>query len=141
MNMVSEFLTENAVTKEQIHTEDFKTVPVRGPKPDENSVFFTVPGFEEGEPEELKALIEGEEAIIPLNREKSLLEQLLDKGLNAPFSCTSGTCMTCMAKLKEGKVFQTEEGILDEENIQNREILTCQSYPLSRKVVIDYEDL
>ena len=141
MNMVSEFLTENAVTKEQINTEDFKTVPIRGPKPDENSVFFTAEVSEEGEPEELKAVIEGEEVIIPLNREKSLLEQLLDKGLNAPFSCTSGTCMTCMAKLKEGKIFQMEEGILDEENIQNREILTCQSYPLSRKVAIDYEDL
>ncbi|MCY4512437.1 MAG: ferredoxin--NADP reductase [Bdellovibrionales bacterium] len=141
MNMVSEFLTENQVQKDQISTEDFKVVPIRGPKPDENSVFFTASVFEEGEPEELKALIDGEEVTIPLNREKSLLEQLLDKGYDAPFSCTSGTCMTCMAKLKEGKTFQLEEGILDEENIQNLEILTCQSYPLSRKVIIDYEDL
>ena len=141
MNMVSKFLTENQVNKEQISTEDFKVVPIRGPKPDENSIFFTASVSEEGEPEELKALIDGEEVTIPLNREKSLLEQLLDKGHNAPFSCTSGTCMTCMAKLKEGKTFQLEEGILDEENIQNLEILTCQSYPLSRKVIIDYEDL
>ena len=141
MNMVSEFLIENQVNKEQISTEDFKVVPIRGPKPDENSIFFTASVAEEGEPEELKALIDGEEVTIPLNREKSLLEQLLDKGHDAPFSCTSGTCMTCMAKLKEGKTFQLEEGILDEENIQDLEILTCQSYPLSRKVVIDYEDL
>ena len=141
MNMVSEFLTENQVSKEQISTEDFKVVPIRGPQPDENSVFFTAAGFEEGEPEELKAAIDGKEVTIPLNREKSLLEQLLDQGHDAPFSCTSGTCMTCMAKLKEGKIFQLEEGILDEENIQNLEILTCQSYPLSQKVVIDYEDL
>ena len=141
MNMVSEFLTGKQVSKEQISTEDFKVVPIRGPKPDENSIFFTAPICEEGEPEELKALIDGKEVTIPLNREKSLLEQLLDKGHDAPFSCTSGTCMTCMAKLKEGKTFQLEEGILDEENIQDLEILTCQSYPLSRKVVIDYEDL
>ena len=45
-------------------------VPIRGPKPDENSVFFTSSVFEEGEPEELKALIDGEEVTIPLNREK-----------------------------------------------------------------------
>ena len=104
-------------------------------------MIFTAGNFEEGEPEELKAVVEGEEVSIPLNREKSLLEQLLDRGHNVPFSCASGTCMTCLAKLKQGKTFQPEEGILDEENIQDREILTCQSYPLSRKVVIDYEDL
>ena len=141
MSMVSEFLIENQIEKDQIHTEDFKITPVRGPQPDENSVIFTAGYFEEGEPEELKAVVEGEEVSIPLNREKSLLEQLLDRGHNVPFSCASGTCMTCLAKLKEGKTFQPEEGILDEENIQDMEILTCQSYPLSRKVVIDYEDL
>ena len=141
MSMVSQFLTENRISTERISTEDFKVAPVRGPRPDENSVFFTASVFEEAEPEELKAAIDGKEVTIPLNREKSLLEQLLDQGHDAPFSCASGTCMTCMAKLKEGKTFQLEEGILDEENIQNLEILTCQSYPLSRKVVIDYEDL
>ena len=49
--------------------------------------------------------------------------------------------MTCMAKLKEGKVFQLEEGILDEENIKNLEILSCQCYPLSKTVSIDYDNL
>lgn len=141
MEMISESLREGGVDSTNIHTEDFKVVPIRGPKPDENSVFFQAPGGEEGEPSKLKALLDGEKLEIPLHREKSLLEQLIDQGHNPPFSCTSGSCMTCMAKLKEGKVFQLEEGILDEENIKNLEILTCQCYPLSKTVSIDYDNL
>ena len=141
MDMIQGFLESRGVSQKNIHKEDFKVVPVLGPKPDENSVFFTSEICEEGEPEELEAVFDGEKAVIPLNRQTSLLEQLLDKGHSPPFSCTSGSCMTCMARLKEGKVFQLEEGILDEENIKALEILTCQAYPLSRKVILDYDDI
>ncbi len=139
MEMISNQLLESGIPPGQIRTEDFKIVPIRGPKPDKNSVFFTAKAFEEGEPAELKTILDGEALKIPLHREKSLLEQLIDQGHSPPFSCTSGSCMTCMAKLKEGKVFQLEEGILDEDNINNLEILTCQSYPLSKIVSIDYD--
>ena len=141
MNMIKDFLQSQGTVLGNIHTEDFKVVPVLGPKPDENSVFFTSEVFEEGEPEKLEAVLDGETLSIPLNRETSLLEQLLDEGHSPPFSCTSGTCLSCLARLKEGKVFQLEEGVLSEENIKDLEILTCQSYPLSKKVVLDYDDI
>ena len=141
MDMVSKGLLSAGVKSEYIHTEDFKVIPIRGPKPDHNSVFFTAEVFEEGEPESLEVVLNGENIKISLNREKSLLEQLIDKGYNPPFSCTSGSCMTCMAKLKKGKVFQLEEGVLDEDNINNLELLTCQSYPLSKIVSLDYDNV
>ena len=141
MDLISKELTALGASQESIHTEDFKVVPVRGPKPDEHSVFFNADKSQSSEPKTLKSLLNGELIEIPLNREKSLLEQLIDQGYNPPFSCTSGSCMTCMAKLTEGKVFQLDEGILDEENIQNLEVLTCQCYPLSETVKIDYDNL
>lgn len=141
MDGIKNFLLKRSVPKQNIHTEDFKVVPILGPKPDENSVFFTAEVFEEGEPEQLEANFDGQKVLINLNRETSLLEQLLEKGYQPPFSCTSGSCMTCMARLKEGKVFQLEEGVLDEENIKALEVLTCQAYPLSKRVVVDYEDI
>ena len=141
MDMIKDFLQSQGTVLGNIHTEDFKVVPVLGPKPDENSVFFTAEVFEEGEPEKLEAVLDGETLSIPLNRETSLLEQLLDEGHSPPFSCTSGTCLSCLARLKEGKVFQLEEGVLSEENIKDLEVLTCQSYPLSKKVVLDYDDI
>ena len=141
MDMIQKELRAAAVPAAQIRKEDFKTVPVRGPKPDENAVFFQAGSFEEGEPEGLRAVLDGEEKRIPLNREKSLLEQLLDEGHAPPFSCTSGSCMTCMAKLQEGKIFQLDEGILDEENIKAGEFLSCQAYPLSKQVKISYDGI
>ncbi len=141
MEMISAGLLSAGASLDRVHTEDFKVAPVRGPKPDKNSVFLEAKIFEEGEPEKLKALLEGETVEAVLNREKSLLEQLIDQGYSPPFSCASGSCMTCMAKLKEGKVFQLEMGVLDEENISNLEILTCQCYPLSKTVSIDYDNL
>ena len=141
MQMLADTLGALGVNSGNIHTEDFKTAPVLGPKPQDDSVFFKARGAVEGEPELLKARWDNQSAQIPLNREKPLLEQLIDQGHNPPFSCTSGNCMTCMARLKEGKVFQLEEGILDEENIKNLEILTCQAYPLSKTVSVDYDSL
>ena len=141
MTMISQHLLKLGVNKTSIHTEDFKVAPIRGPKPDEDSIIFNADNSESGEPKTLKAILNEEQVEIPLNREKSLLEQLIDQGYNPPFSCASGSCMTCMAKLKEGKVFQLEEGILDEENIKNCELLTCQCYPLSKTVSIDYDNL
>ena len=141
MDMIQKGLLGASAAKEQIRLEDFKVVPVRGPKPDESSVFFQADPLEEGEPEILRAILDGEEMEISLNREKSLLEQLLDKGRSPPFSCTSGSCMTCMAKLQEGKIFQLDEGILDGENIKAGEFLSCQAYPLSKKVRISYDDI
>jgi len=141
MSLISKQLLNLGASKESIHTEDFKVVPIKGPKPDENSIFFNANKTKEGEPQSLKSLLNGEWIKIPLNREKSLLEQLIDQGHNPPFSCTSGSCMTCMAKLLEGKIFQLDEGILDEENIKNLEVLTCQCYPLSKTVKIDYDNL
>ena len=141
MSQISEFLLKSGISKENIHTEDFKVVPIRGPKPDKDSIFFNADQSVEAEPQNLTAILSGESIKIPLNREKSLLEQLIDQGYNPPFSCTSGTCMNCMAKLSKGKVFQIEEGVLDEENIKNNEILSCQCYPLSENIHIDYDHL
>lgn len=141
MKMIEVTLIDSQIPNSKIFKEDFNVVPIIGPKPDEDSVIFEAEVFDEGEPETLEANIQGENVKISLNREKSLLEQLLDQGHNPPFSCVSGSCMTCMAKLKEGKVFQLDEGILDEDNIEALEILSCQCYPLSKKVIIDYEDL
>ena len=72
--------------------------------------FFNADQSEEAEPKHLKAILSGESIEMDLTREKSLLEQLIDGGYNPPFSCTSGSCMSCMAKLTKGKVFSIGRG-------------------------------
>ena len=71
---------------------------------------------------------------------KSLLDTLLDAGHEAPYSCTSGACSTCMAKVKKGSVEMEACFALDDEEIKEGYILTCQAHPTSSEVEIEYED-
>ena len=93
---------------------------------------------EKAPPETIKACIDGEEIHIPAEAHIPILEQLLSQGHSPPFSCLSGSCMSCLAVLKKGQIIQEEKGILEEENIKNYEILTCQAKPESRLVEVDY---
>ena len=90
--------------------------------------------------ESIHATLDGEKVEIPAESDVSILDQLIDAGHAPPFSCMEGNCMTCMAVLKKGKIYQDEPGILVEENIEAKEILTCQAKPLSRIVEVDYEE-
>ncbi len=89
-------------------------------------------------PQVLCADIEGELITVPSDENLSVLEVLLNAGHNPPYSCMSGACMACMAHLEEGRIFQTDLGILDNDNIKRREFLTCQARQVSEKLKINY---
>lgn len=87
----------------------------------------------------LSAVLDGQTIQISSEPDVSILEQLISAGHCPPFSCMEGNCMTCMAVLKKGKIYQDGPGILDEENISAKEILTCQAKPLSSIIEVDYD--
>ncbi len=91
-------------------------------------------------PETLIAIIDGTEVQISAHSNLSILESLMDEGHNPPYSCMSGACMACMATLEEGRVIQEDPGILSEDNIKKREILTCQAKALSKKVKVRFHE-
>jgi ring-1,2-phenylacetyl-CoA epoxidase subunit PaaE len=63
----------------------------------------------------------------------------MEAGLEPPYSCRSGICSTCRAKLISGKVKMDEREGLTEDEIKMGYILTCQSHPLTSNVKVDYE--
>lgn len=87
----------------------------------------------------LVALLNGEEIKLQIEDGKSLLDTLLDAGHEAPYSCTSGACSTCMAKVTKGTVEMEACFALDDDEIEEGYILTCQAHPTSSEVVIDFE--
>jgi len=126
--------------KKQIRKESFgATVKKKNPQLPKSAVVISSDSSEQGEVETIKALLEGETIEIPAEPEISILEQLIEAGFSPPFSCMEGHCMTCMAVLKKGQVYQDEAGILAPENISDKEILTCQAKPLSSVVEVDYD--
>ena len=89
-------------------------------------------------PEMIEAVIDGKTHEIAAREGATILETLLEAGLNPPYSCMDGACMACMAKLDSGLAYQKELGILAEENVEAGECLTCQARPASAKVRITY---
>ncbi len=90
-------------------------------------------------PEQIEAVVDGETKIVRYKGTSSILETLLDAGLNPPYSCMDGTCMACMAKVEKGLVYQADPGILCDDNIDAGECLTCQARPAAKTIRINYE--
>jgi ring-1,2-phenylacetyl-CoA epoxidase subunit PaaE len=71
---------------------------------------------------------------------ESLLAAAARAGLDVPFSCKSGVCATCRAKLIDGRVRMDRNFALDASDLAAGFILTCQSHPLTEKVTVSYDD-
>ena len=70
----------------------------------------------------------------------SILDAAREAGLDLPFSCKSGVCSTCRARLKEGTVEMTRNFSLMQSDLDAGFILTCQAHPTSARVVVDFDD-
>ncbi|OQY93339.1 MAG: phenylacetic acid degradation protein [Sphingobacteriales bacterium UTBCD1] len=79
------------------------------------------------------------EVEIPESHDTVILDAALEQGIDAPYSCKGGMCCTCKAKLLEGEVSMDVHWGLEDDEVRNGFILTCQSHPKTRNVKIDYD--
>ena len=96
------------------------------------------------DPKELEAvddsnvtiLFQGEQSEIFVSKGKSILDVALDNGLDIPYSCQTGDCKACKAKLKDGQLKMI--GLIKErEDLAQDEFLLCCSYPLTKEIYIE----
>jgi ring-1,2-phenylacetyl-CoA epoxidase subunit PaaE len=88
---------------------------------------------------EVTIIMDGKERTITVDPKDKILDAALKAGLDAPYSCRSAICSTCMAKLEEGKVEMEMNHVLTDGELEERYIVTCQSRPTTDKVVINYD--
>jgi ferredoxin len=84
-------------------------------------------------------LLDRQKASVQRVENETLLESARRAGLSPPFSCEAGNCGTCMAKLVEGKVTMRVNDALDEDEVADGYILTCQGVPDTESVTVEYE--
>ena len=60
---------------------------------------------------------------------KSILDAALDAGLDAPFSCQGGVCCSCRCKMDKGTALMDINYALEEDEVENGFILSCQAHP------------
>ena len=70
----------------------------------------------------------------------SLLDAAATAGVEVPYSCKSGVCSTCRAKLIEGEVRMDRNFALEKAEVAAGFILACQAHPLTERVVISYDE-
>jgi 3-ketosteroid 9alpha-monooxygenase subunit B len=76
---------------------------------------------------------------VPRVAGETLLESARRGGLAPPFSCEAGNCGTCIAKLTDGHATMRNNDVLEDDEIADGYILTCQGVPDSESVTVVYE--
>ena len=72
--------------------------------------------------------------------DESILAAAGRAGLDVPYSCRSGVCATCRAKLLEGRVRMDRNFALEQADLDAGFVLTCQAHPLTERVVVSFDD-
>jgi 3-ketosteroid 9alpha-monooxygenase subunit B len=127
MDIVDVALSGLGVATEQRHVERF-VVP-------EIEAAVDVPSTTET----LTITLERRTQTIPYQLGDTILEGARRAGLNPPFSCEMGNCATCMAHLDEGTATMRANNALTADEVDTGWVLTCQSIPTSRDVVVNYD--
>jgi ring-1,2-phenylacetyl-CoA epoxidase subunit PaaE len=83
--------------------------------------------------------LKGQKIELPVPEEATILDVLVKAKHDPPYSCTSGACSTCMAKLLSGKVRMDACYALDDEEVKAGYILTCQAHPETPVVELSYD--
>ena len=129
------------VPEERIHIERFGVaLPAPG---DAASVGAVVHEARPGDAEQARIVIvrDGlQREISFVKGQPSILDAASAAGLEVPYSCTSGVCGTYRAKLMEGEVRMERNFALDKKEVANGFVLTCQSHPLTDRVVLSFDE-
>jgi ring-1,2-phenylacetyl-CoA epoxidase subunit PaaE len=78
--------------------------------------------------------------IVFRKNDPSVLDAAACAGMDVPFSCKSGVCSTCRAKVLEGQVRMDRNFALDKAEVAAGFVLTCQAHPLTDRVVISFDE-
>jgi ring-1,2-phenylacetyl-CoA epoxidase subunit PaaE len=125
------------VPEERIHIERFGIAQQTG------QIGAVVHEARPGDAERARIVIvrDGLRREIEFRRDQpSILDCATAAGLEVPFSCTSGVCGTCRAKLVEGEVRMERNFALDKHEVASGFILTCQAHPVTERVVLSFDE-
>ncbi|MCR1785130.1 fatty acid desaturase [Nocardioides carbamazepini] len=69
----------------------------------------------------------------------SVLDAALQRGIDPPYSCAGGACGTCRAKVVLGQAVMDQNHALDEQEVAEGYVLTCQAHPATEELRVDYD--
>lgn len=134
MKAIAQALKDHGLTKDQIKFELFasaqtgrlerRTKAADGAATDAIAASITLDGMTRS---------------FEMGRDMTILEAALDNALDAPHACRAGVCSTCKCKVLEGEVDMVANHALEDYEVAAGYALSCQSYPVTKRVVVDYD--
>jgi ring-1,2-phenylacetyl-CoA epoxidase subunit PaaE len=130
-------LLEAGVAEDRIHIERFGIAPQAA-----QAVGAVIHQAQPGDADARVTIIrDGLRREIEFRKDQpSILDCASAAGLEVPFSCTSGVCGTCRAKLVEGQVRMERNFALDKGEVAAGFVLTCQAHPTTERVVLSFDE-
>lgn len=88
---------------------------------------------------QIKILLKGKEHQVNVPPGKSILFAGLELGIDLPYSCQSGNCISCAGKCISGRIEMFATDGLTTEQIESGYVLSCVGHPKSDDVVIEFD--
>lgn len=135
VNYVSDYLIEAGLPKELVHFELFVTgLSEEDIKRAERLSKQKVEGVE------VTIVDGGKEFSFTMTKEyDNILDAALGAGADLPFACKGGVCSTCKCRVIDGSVEMKINYALDEKEVSQNLVLSCQAVPTAEKVVVDFD--
>ncbi|TGE08531.1 1,2-phenylacetyl-CoA epoxidase subunit PaaE [Hymenobacter fodinae] len=137
INGVRSALSGAGVASEKVHFEMFTSAggakKATGPtKPH--------PVGEDDKKSQVTVQLDGSTRILEMSYYgNTILDELLDMGVDAPYSCKNGMCSTCRCRVTEGQVEMDVNYSLSDTEVAKGYVLSCQARPTSEMVKVDFD--
>ncbi len=93
----------------------------------------------DGELSEVTLVLDGRGSTLSLPRDRSILDGAQRARPDLPFACKGGVCGTCRALVTQGEVVMRRNFALEEKELAEGYVLTCQARPVTDRVTVDYD--
>jgi len=128
MDTIEATVLESGIPRERVHLERFSVEPIPADVAESS-----------GQTEEVVIELDHTTTTAGYRAGNTLLQTARIAGLRAPSSCETGSCGTCMARVVAGSARMLNNDALDDDEVADGWVLTCQSLPTSRSVHVIYE--
>ncbi|WP_460219881.1 1,2-phenylacetyl-CoA epoxidase subunit PaaE [Psychroserpens sp. MEBiC05023] len=135
VNYVSEYLVNAGLPKDLVHFELFVTgLSEEDIKRAERLAQQNVEGIE------VTIVDGGKEFVFTMTKAyDNILDAALGAGADLPFACKGGVCSTCKCEVIDGSVEMKINYALDDKEVSQNLVLSCQAVPTTEKVVVDFD--
>lgn len=133
LSAAREVLSELGFPKANVHFELFYVDDAPPPQLTRDNRAVT------GVTSDVTIVLDGRTTTTAMARDITILDSAQMTRGDLPFACKGGVCGTCRAKICSGEVNMVRNYALEANEVAQDFILTCQTYPVSETVTVDFD--